>query len=71
MVSEIDVSEHNIDYTNRSQLLKPLQHPRAGKIKLVSPAVTYSGKRMPITRPPPYLSQHTTEVGWAFSHGAS
>ena len=38
------------------------QHPRAGKIKLVAPAVTYNGKRMPVTRPPPYLSQHTSEV---------
>ncbi|KAH8104618.1 CAIB/BAIF family enzyme [Cristinia sonorae] len=39
-----------------------VEHPRAGKIKLVAPAVSYNGKRMPITRPPPYLSQHTTEV---------
>jgi len=39
-----------------------IDHPRAGKIKLVAPAVAYNGKKMPITRPPPYLSQHTTEV---------
>ena len=39
-----------------------LQHPRAGKVKLVAPAVTYNGERMPVTRPPPYLSQHTDEV---------
>ena len=38
------------------------QHPRAGKIKLVGPAVHYNGKRMPVTRPPPWLSQHTFEV---------
>jgi len=38
------------------------EHPRAGKIKLVAPAVSYNGKRMPVTRPPPWLSQHTTEV---------
>lgn len=42
--------------------LRPVQHPRAGKIKLVGPAVSYNGKRMPVTRPPPWLSQHTTEV---------
>ena len=31
-------------------------------MKLVAPAVTYNGQRMPVTRPPPYLSQHTDEV---------
>ncbi|KAL4250559.1 CoA-transferase III family protein [Abortiporus biennis] len=39
-----------------------VEHPRAGKVKLVAPAVHYNGKRMPVTRPPPYLSQHTNEV---------
>jgi len=39
-----------------------IEHPRAGRIKLVAPAVSYNGKRMPVTRPPPWLSQHTTEV---------
>ncbi|CAE6498846.1 unnamed protein product [Rhizoctonia solani] len=39
-----------------------VEHPRAGKIKMVAPAVHYNGKRMPVTRPPPYLSQHTEEV---------
>ncbi|KAI0685625.1 CAIB/BAIF family enzyme [Cytidiella melzeri] len=37
-------------------------HPRAGKVKLVAPAVHYNGKRMPVDRPPPYLSQHTDEI---------
>ncbi|KAI0632334.1 CAIB/BAIF family enzyme [Trametes polyzona] len=44
------------------QMITEVEHPRAGKIKLVSPAVTYNGQRMPIERPPPYLSQHTNEV---------
>ncbi|KIO25713.1 hypothetical protein M407DRAFT_75368 [Tulasnella calospora MUT 4182] len=39
-----------------------VEHPRAGPIKLVAPAVSYNGKRMPVKRPPPYLSQHTDEV---------
>ncbi|KIM88994.1 hypothetical protein PILCRDRAFT_61406 [Piloderma croceum F 1598] len=39
-----------------------IDHPRAGRLKLVAPAVTYDGKRMPVTRPPPYLSEHTSEV---------
>ncbi|EJC97958.1 CAIB/BAIF family enzyme [Fomitiporia mediterranea MF3/22] len=39
-----------------------VEHPRAGNIKLVAPAVRYNGKRMPVTRPPPWLSQHTSEI---------
>ncbi|EJU05507.1 CAIB/BAIF family enzyme [Dacryopinax primogenitus] len=39
-----------------------VEHPRAGNIKLVAPAVHYNGARMPISRPPPYLSQHTEEI---------
>jgi hypothetical protein len=38
------------------------QHPRAGKIKLVAPAVTYDGRRMEVRMPPPWLSEHTEEV---------
>ncbi|KAF8513242.1 CAIB/BAIF family enzyme [Gautieria morchelliformis] len=39
-----------------------VEHPRAGKLKMVAPAVHYNGSRMPITRPPPWHSQHTSEV---------
>ncbi|EPS96565.1 hypothetical protein FOMPIDRAFT_1038142 [Fomitopsis schrenkii] len=39
-----------------------INHPRAGPIKMVAPAVTYNGKRMPVRRPPPWLSQHTHEI---------
>jgi succinate--hydroxymethylglutarate CoA-transferase len=39
-----------------------VEHPRAGKIKLVAPAVTYNGRRMAVRSPPPWLSEHTTEV---------
>ena len=38
------------------------QHPRAGKIKLVGLAVCYNRKRMPVTWPPPWHSQHTFGV---------
>ncbi|KDQ25418.1 hypothetical protein PLEOSDRAFT_1046185 [Pleurotus ostreatus PC15] len=38
-----------------------VDHPRAGKIKVVAPAVFYDGKKMPVRRPPPWLSQHTSE----------
>lgn len=39
-----------------------VDHPRAGKVRMVAPPVTYNGKRMPVRRPPPWLSQHTAEV---------
>jgi len=39
-----------------------VEHPRAGPVKMVAPAVHYNGQRMPVTRPPPYLSQHTDEI---------
>ncbi|KAI9568383.1 Hpt, histidine phosphotransferase protein [Boletus coccyginus] len=38
-----------------------IDHPRAGKVRMVASPVTYNGKRMPVRRPPPWLSQHTTE----------
>lgn len=44
------------------EVVVEVEHSRAGKIKLVAPAVSYNGRRMPVVRPPPWLSQHTTEV---------
>lgn len=44
-------------------LVTEVEHPRiAGKLKMVAPAIQYDGERMPITRPPPVLGQHTLEV---------
>ncbi|CAD6909008.1 unnamed protein product [Tilletia laevis] len=39
-----------------------MNHPRAGEIKVVSPAVSYGGGKMPLSRPPPVLGQHNDEV---------
>ncbi|KAG5648406.1 hypothetical protein DXG03_004980 [Asterophora parasitica] len=39
-----------------------VEHPRAGKIKMTAPAVSYNGKKMAVRMPPPWLSEHTTEV---------
>ncbi|KAJ6557252.1 CAIB/BAIF family enzyme [Mycena vulgaris] len=39
-----------------------VEHPRAGTIKLVAPAVSYNGEKMKVRRPPPWLSEHTDEV---------
>ncbi|KAF8073636.1 CAIB/BAIF family enzyme [Lyophyllum atratum] len=44
------------------QVTVEVEHPRSGKIKLVAPAVMYNGKKMDVRRPPPWLSEHTTEV---------
>ncbi|KNZ81310.1 CaiB/baiF CoA-transferase family protein C7orf10 [Termitomyces sp. J132] len=44
------------------QVTVEVEHPRAGKVKLVAPAVTYNGKRMAVHMPPPWLSEHTMEV---------
>ncbi|EIM85835.1 CAIB/BAIF family enzyme [Stereum hirsutum FP-91666 SS1] len=43
-------------------LVVEVEHPRAGRIKMVGPAVSYNGKRMSVNRPPPWLAQHTDEV---------
>jgi succinate--hydroxymethylglutarate CoA-transferase len=43
-------------------LVVEVDHPRAGPIKLVGPAVSYNGSRMDVRMPPPYLGQHTDEV---------
>ncbi|KZT64265.1 CAIB/BAIF family enzyme [Daedalea quercina L-15889] len=44
------------------EVVVDVQHPRAGAVKMVAPAVMYNGKRMPVRRPPPWLSQHTSEI---------
>lgn len=43
-----------------------IKHARAGKIKLVGPAVTYNGRKMEVRMAPPWLSEHTGEVGSNF-----
>ncbi|KAF8827475.1 hypothetical protein HHX47_DHR4000152 [Lentinula edodes] len=39
-----------------------IDHPRAGPIKLVAPAVSYNGKKMSVKRHPPWLGEHSDEV---------
>ncbi|GAA5977565.1 hypothetical protein JCM10908_005022 [Rhodotorula pacifica] len=48
--------------TQAREMVKEVDHPRAGKVKLVAPAIQYNGQRMEFTRPPPVLAQHTVEV---------
>lgn len=42
-------------------MVQEVDHPRAGKVKLVAPAIQYNGQRMEVSRPSPRLVQ-------AFSH---
>ncbi|KAK4049854.1 hypothetical protein OIV83_003910 [Microbotryomycetes sp. JL201] len=44
------------------KVVTEVEHARAGKIKLLSPAVSYNNQKMKITRPPPVLGQHTVEI---------
>jgi crotonobetainyl-CoA:carnitine CoA-transferase CaiB-like acyl-CoA transferase len=43
-------------------MLVEVDHPKAGKIKLVGIPVKYSGAETAIRRPPPVLGEHTREV---------
>ncbi|KAF8158257.1 CAIB/BAIF family enzyme [Crassisporium funariophilum] len=44
------------------QVTVEVDHARAGKIKLVGPAVAYNGRKMDVRLPPPWLSEHTEEI---------
>jgi succinate--hydroxymethylglutarate CoA-transferase len=43
-------------------MLVEVDHPKAGKIKLVGIPVKYSGSEVAIRRPPPILGEHTREI---------
>jgi succinate--hydroxymethylglutarate CoA-transferase len=43
-------------------MLQEVDHPTAGKIKLVGIPVKYSDAEAAIRRPPPLLGQHTREI---------
>ena len=44
------------------KLIKEIDHPVAGKMKIVGPPVKYSYAENSIRLPPPTLGQHTSEV---------
>ena len=43
-------------------LIKELDHPTAGRVKLVGPPVVYSEGRNEVRCPPPVLGQHTDDI---------
>jgi len=50
-----------------SGIMREVEHPATGTLKMVGPPVLLDGERLPVRRPPPTLGQHTEEVedgGW-------
>lgn len=50
-----------------SGILREVEHPAAGTVKMLGPPVLVDGERLPIHHPPPTLGEHTNEVeggGW-------
>ena len=43
-------------------MLVEVDHPKAGKIKMVGIPVKYSEAKATIRRPPPVLGEHTREI---------
>lgn len=44
------------------ELVTSYDHPRAGNVKVIAPAVRYSQTPATIRRPAPLVGQHTKEV---------
>ncbi|HJQ29793.1 MAG TPA: CoA transferase [Rubrobacter sp.] len=57
-LSDVFEDEHVLG----SGILRDLDHPSAGPLKMLASPVLVDGKRMPIRRPPPTLGQHTEEA---------
>ena len=44
------------------KLVKEVEHPQVGKVKIVGPPVSYSYAENKVRLPPPILGQHTKEI---------
>ncbi|XP_029160244.1 succinate--hydroxymethylglutarate CoA-transferase-like [Nylanderia fulva] len=49
-------------HVKHTKLIKELEHPVTGKVKLVGPPVTYSYATNRVRSSPPMLGQHTSEI---------
>ncbi|QHE84166.1 CaiB/BaiF CoA transferase family protein [Hydrogenophaga sp. BPS33] len=50
------------DPSIRDHLIKTIEHPKAGKFKVVNNPLAFSGTPTSIHRPPPMLGQHNAEI---------
>jgi crotonobetainyl-CoA:carnitine CoA-transferase CaiB-like acyl-CoA transferase len=48
--------------TAARQMVKTVQHPAVGELKLVGPPYKFSGTPASLRRPPPVLGEHTEEI---------
>jgi crotonobetainyl-CoA:carnitine CoA-transferase CaiB-like acyl-CoA transferase len=62
-LADVFTDEHVLS----SGMLRDVEHPAAGVLKMLASPVLVDGERPPIRRPPPSLGQHTDELeegGW-------
>lgn len=45
-------------------MLREVEHPTAGPVKMLASPILVDGERLPIRRPPPTLGQHTPQGDW-------
>ncbi|HKH11152.1 MAG TPA: CoA transferase [Rubrobacter sp.] len=59
-LSDVFEDEHVLG----SGMLRDVEHPAAGMLRILAPPVLVDGERLPIRRPPPTLGQHGDLEGW-------
>lgn len=52
------------DHVRKSGILREVEHPAAGMLRLLSSPILINGERLGIRRPPPTLGEHTGDPGW-------
>ncbi len=57
-LADVFTDEHVLS----SGILRDVDHPAAGMLKMLASPVLVDGERLPIRRPPPTLGQHTEEL---------
>jgi crotonobetainyl-CoA:carnitine CoA-transferase CaiB-like acyl-CoA transferase len=58
MLVDVFADEHVLG----SGILQDIDHPSAGRLKMLASPLLVDGERLPIRRPPPSLGQHTDET---------
>ena len=60
-LSDVFEDEHLLG----SGMLREVEHPSAGTLRMLASPVLIDGERPPVRRPPPTLGQHDESEGWA------